>query len=147
MLAMDYLNAFWVGGLICALVQILMEKTKLMPGRIMVLLVCIMTPDLRRGRHCFFALNVHLVFVTKYRRSIFTDEHLMTIRASAEKVCGDFGASLREFNGERNHVHLLVSYPPKVSISSLVNSLKGVTSRILRNKFPELETSCCKGKL
>ena len=36
---MDYLNAFWVGGLICALVQILMEKTKMMPGRIMVLLV------------------------------------------------------------------------------------------------------------
>lgn len=38
---MDYLNAFWVGGLICALVQFLMEKTKMMPGRIMVLLVCI----------------------------------------------------------------------------------------------------------
>ena len=38
---MDYINAFWVGGLICALVQILMEKTKLMPGRIMVLLVCL----------------------------------------------------------------------------------------------------------
>ena len=37
---MDYVNAFWVGGAICALVQILMEKTKLMPGRIMVLLVC-----------------------------------------------------------------------------------------------------------
>ena len=37
---MDYLNAFWVGGLICALVQILMERTKMMPGRIMVLLVC-----------------------------------------------------------------------------------------------------------
>ncbi len=37
---MDYINAFWVGGLICALVQILMEKTKLMPGRIMVMLVC-----------------------------------------------------------------------------------------------------------
>lgn len=38
---MDYINAFWVGGLICALVQILMEKTKMMPGRIMVLLVCL----------------------------------------------------------------------------------------------------------
>lgn len=37
---MDYFNAFWVGGLICALVQILVDKTKLMPGRIMVLLVC-----------------------------------------------------------------------------------------------------------
>ncbi|MDO5425629.1 MAG: SpoVA/SpoVAEb family sporulation membrane protein [Eubacteriales bacterium] len=38
---MDYFNAFWTGGLICALVQILMEKTKLMPGRIMVILVCL----------------------------------------------------------------------------------------------------------
>ena len=37
---MDYVTAFWVGGLICAVVQILMEKTKMMPGRIMVLLVC-----------------------------------------------------------------------------------------------------------
>ena len=38
---MSYVNAFWVGGLVCALVQILMEKTKLMPGRIMVILVCL----------------------------------------------------------------------------------------------------------
>ena len=38
---MDYINAFWVGGLICALVQILLDRTKLMPGRIMVLLVCL----------------------------------------------------------------------------------------------------------
>ena len=37
---MDYINAFWVGGLICTIVQILLEKTKLMPGRVMVLLVC-----------------------------------------------------------------------------------------------------------
>jgi len=38
---MDYINAFWVGGLICALAQILMEKTKMLPGRIMVLIVCL----------------------------------------------------------------------------------------------------------
>lgn len=37
---MDYFNAFWVGGVICALVQILLDKTKLMPGRVMVILVC-----------------------------------------------------------------------------------------------------------
>ena len=37
---MDYINAFWVGGLICALVQILLDKTKLLPGRVMVILVC-----------------------------------------------------------------------------------------------------------
>ena len=38
---MDYINAFWVGGLICALAQILLDRTKLMPGRVMVLLVCV----------------------------------------------------------------------------------------------------------
>ena len=65
----------------------------------------------------------------------------------AAKVCTDFGAHLREFNGERNHVHLLVSYPPKVAVPSLVNSLKGVTSRRLRSMFPEVEASYYKGQL
>ena len=45
---MDYINAFWVGGVICALVQILMEKTKMLPGRIMVLLVCTGARSIRR---------------------------------------------------------------------------------------------------
>ena len=84
--------------------------------------------------------------MTKYRHSIFTEEHLDAIQAAA-KVCTDFGAHLREFNGERNHVHLLVSYPPKVAVSSLVNSLKGVTSRRLRSMFPEVEASYYKGQL
>ena len=51
------------------------------------------------------------------------------------KVCGDFGAELREFNGEDDHVHLLVEYPPKVAVSVLVNSLKGVSARRLRSEF------------
>jgi len=51
------------------------------------------------------------------------------------KVCADFGAELREFNGEGDHVHLLVQYPPKVAVSALVNSLKGVSARRLRSEF------------
>ncbi len=51
-------------------------------------------------------------------------------------VCTDFGAELREFNGERDHVHLLVHYPPKVAISRLVDLLKGVSARRLRQEFP-----------
>jgi len=55
------------------------------------------------------------------------------------EVCADFGASLEEFNGEADHVHLLVTYPPTVALSSLVNSLKGVSSRHLRKEFgPQL---------
>lgn len=52
-------------------------------------------------------------------------------------VCTDFGAELTEFNGETDHVHLLVHYPPKVALSRLVGSLKGVSARRLRQEFPE----------
>jgi putative transposase len=55
------------------------------------------------------------------------------------KICTDFGADLEAFDGEDDHVHLLVSYPPKVALSMLVNSLKGATSRLVRKeKFPEI---------
>jgi putative transposase len=53
-------------------------------------------------------------------------------------VCVDFGTELAEFNGEADHVHLLVSFPPTVAVSRLVNSLKGVSSRRMRQEFPEL---------
>jgi REP element-mobilizing transposase RayT len=48
------------------------------------------------------------------------------------EVCADFGAELREFNGEADHMHLLVHYPPRVALSRLVGSLKGVSARRLR---------------
>ncbi|OIJ86350.1 IS200/IS605 family transposase [Streptomyces colonosanans] len=51
------------------------------------------------------------------------------------EVCTDFEAELSEFNGEDDHVHLLVHYPPKVQLSKLVNSLKGVSARLLRKEF------------
>ncbi|GGM66179.1 hypothetical protein GCM10011608_59330 [Micromonospora sonchi] len=53
-------------------------------------------------------------------------------------VCADFETELVEFNGEGEHVHLLVNFPPKVALSKLVNSLKGVSSRRMRQEFPDL---------
>ncbi|OKI44707.1 transposase [Micromonospora sp. CB01531] len=50
-------------------------------------------------------------------------------------VCAKLGAELREFNGEDDHVHLLVHYPPKLPISTLVNRLKGVSTHYLRQEF------------
>jgi len=94
--------------------------------------------NIRTGRHCVFNLHVHLVFVTKYRKKVFTPAILEAMRGIFKDVCQDFGADLIEFEGEENHVHLLVHYPPKVAISKLVNSLKGVSSRHLRRRFPEL---------
>jgi putative transposase len=81
------------------------------------------------------ALHVHLVFMTKYRRGVLSNAMLTRCEQVMRNVCDDFGARLSEFNGEHDHVHLLVEYPPKVSVSSLVNSLKGVSSRRLRQDF------------
>ena len=94
--------------------------------------------DVRTGRHCVFVLHAHLVFVTKYRHRVFSARHLARLETIFGDVCEDFGAELVEFNGETEHVHLLVNYPPTVAISKLVNSLKGVSSRLLRKEFPEL---------
>lgn len=80
-------------------------------------------------------MHVHLVFVTKYRRGVFNDEMLTRCEEITRKVCQDFEAELKEFNGERDHVHLLVHYPPKVAVPKLVNSPKGVSARRIRQEF------------
>ena len=90
--------------------------------------------EIRSGRHCVFMMHVHLVFVTKYRRGVFTKEILDDLKPIFASVCADFEAELVEFDGEDDHVHLLVNYPPKLAISSLVNSLKGVSSRLIRKR-------------
>ena len=90
--------------------------------------------DIRTGRHCVFLLHAHLVFVTKYRYGVFTKVILDDLKEIFASVCRDFEAELIEFDGEDDHVHLLVVYPQKVAISSLVTSLKGVSSRVMRKK-------------
>ncbi|MFC4503221.1 MULTISPECIES: IS200/IS605 family transposase [Streptomyces] len=91
--------------------------------------------DHRRGRHVVSSMHVHLVFVTKHRRGVFNDEMLARCEEIMRKVCEDFEAELKDFNGERDHVHLLIHYPPKVAVSKLVNSLKGVSARRIRQEF------------
>lgn len=88
--------------------------------------------DIRQGRRAVWACHVHLVFVTKYWRGAPTAEILEQCEKVMAKVCADFGCQLVEFNGEDDHVHLLVRFPATVQLSKLVNSLKGVSSRVLR---------------
>jgi len=103
--------------------------------------------DIRTGRHCVFNLHAHLVFVTKYRRHVFTAQAIEILRPIFAKVCVDFEAELVEFNGEDDHVHLLITYPPKIALSALVNSLKGVSSRRLRRGMPSIAKRYRKGVL
>ena len=65
--------------------------------------------DIRRGRHCVFQMHVHLVFVTKYRREVFTKEVLSDLQGIFSGVCNDFEAEWVEFDGEHDHLHLPVN--------------------------------------
>lgn len=94
--------------------------------------------EIRTGRHCVFAIHAHLVFVTKYRKRVFTSESLDILKEVMQKVCDDFDVELAAFEGEDNHVHVLVNYPPQIQLSKLVNSLKGVSSRMLRQRMPSI---------
>jgi len=97
--------------------------------------------DFRTGRHVIYKLHTHLVFVPKYRRKIISPRAFVVLLAAWKKVCGDFEGELVECGYEADHAHLLVSYPPKVAISTLVNSLKGVSARLLRSAhLPEVDS-------
>ena len=93
-------------------------------------------------------MHVHLVFVTKYRRGVFTKAVLDDLRGIFSSVCADFEAQLVEFDGADDHVHLLVNYHPKVAVSKLVNCLKGVSSRMIRKKnYPSVLKKLWSGSL
>lgn len=100
------------------------------------------TQNIGTGRHCVFVLHAHSVFVTKYRHKVFNDAHLERMEGIMRAVCEGFEVELVEFGGENDHVHLLVNFPPKVALSRLFNSLKGVSSRRLRQEYPELFQHC-----
>ncbi len=91
--------------------------------------------EYRRGRHSLTLIYAHLVFVTKYRKKIFESEHIKRLEEVCHNVAGKMNFRVIRLNGESDHIHILIEYPPKLSISQIVNSLKGVSSRMLRKEF------------
>jgi putative transposase len=79
---------------------------------------------------------MHWVFVAKYRRRVFNAQPVDLLRDIFADVCSDARGTLVQMDVEDDHVHLLVQHPPKMAVSSFVNSLKGVSSRSLRQRRP-----------
>ncbi len=95
--------------------------------------------DFRNGRHVVYKLHAHIVLTPKYRRPVMTDRVSEDLRTSFAEVCARYGASLDEFETDNDHAHLLVSYPPKVALSTLVMSLKTISSgRVRHHQWPEV---------
>ena len=92
-----------------------------------------------RKRHSVSKLVVHLVFTTKYRRKLFDAIMIGQLREAFESACVKLECDLLEMNGEADHVHLLIAFPPKLAVSIMVNNLKSVSSRMLRLQNSHLE--------
>ncbi len=97
-----------------------------------------------------FNFHGHWVLVTKYRQLVLVlrKDILEDLRRIFSDVCENFEATWAEFDGAQDQVHLLITYRPKVAISRLVNSLKGVSSRLIRKKHdPTIERALWGGSL
>jgi len=87
--------------------------------------------------HCVYDMKYHLVLVTKYRHPCFTNNILNRLEEICRKQCEQWEVELIEFGGESDHIHLLLSLNPTIQPSKLVNSLKTVSSRLIRKEFPD----------
>ena len=103
--------------------------------------------EIRKGRHCVSNLHSHIVFVSIYRSAVFNDNKLKRLNEIFIDICVGFEVSLKEFNGEKDHVHLLIEYPPKVQLSKLINALKGVSSRLMRKEYEDIHQFLWNGAL
>ncbi|MDL0134305.1 IS200/IS605 family transposase [Halobacterium salinarum] len=94
--------------------------------------------NLENGSHTVYALQYHFVTVTKYRADILTDEIAERIGEIASDITEDFGVSIQNVNGGSDHVHILFTAKPTTNLTKFINSLKGVTSRKIRDEHPEV---------
>ena len=85
--------------------------------------------------HCVYKLTYHLVLVTKYRRECFTSGMLNRLEEIVRKNCQDWEIDLLEFNGEADHIHLLLEMHPNIMPSKFINNIKTVSSRLIRKEF------------
>lgn len=91
-----------------------------------------------RRPHSVSKLHAHYVFVVKYRRRVFTAAMMLDLLRTFEEICAEEGSELQQMDGEADHVHLLVRHPPNLRHSDLVRRLKSVSSRRLRQTYPQL---------
>jgi putative transposase len=91
-----------------------------------------MSTNLRRNHHSVSKLLVHLVFVVKYRHSVISGTVWASLRSGFSIASRKLGVVIVESNHDKNHVHLVVEYPPKVCVSEMANALKGNSSYVVR---------------
>ena len=94
--------------------------------------------NIRRGTHSVHQLHVHIVWSTKYRYCVLNGEVQIRCRDLIRQVCDSLDIRILKGVVSKDHIHLHISYPPKLSISDIVKRLKGRSARMLLDEFSEL---------
>ena len=92
----------------------------------------------RHGSHTVFSIHLPLVWITKYRKKVLVESVALRVRDMVREICQGEGVDIIKGHVSGDHIHLFVSIPPQVTISRLVQRLKGKTSFKLLNEFPHL---------
>ncbi|MBL4870597.1 MAG: IS200/IS605 family transposase [Robiginitomaculum sp.] len=93
----------------------------------------------QKGKHCVFYHRYHLVWSTKYRYQVLQGDIRLRIRDIIRQVCNENGVDIIKGVISKDHVHMFVSVPPKLSISDFMRKAKGRSSRKIQMEFPELK--------
>ena len=95
-------------------------------------------PDYREGAHTIYDIKYHLVWVTKYRYQVLTGEIAVRSRDIIRQICMAKEIHIIKGHVSRDHVHLFVSVPPRLSVSQMLQYIKGKSSRQIQQEYPEL---------
>ena len=94
--------------------------------------------EYRKGSHTKFALEIQLVGCTKYRKQIMRGDRALRVRAIARMVCSELRVEVLSGAVAKDHVHRLVSIPPQLAVSKLVQEIKGKSSYKLQREYESL---------
>ncbi len=94
--------------------------------------------EYRKGSHTIYNIEYHLVWITKYRYEILTGEVKLRLRELIRQICQQHELTILKGHVSIDHIHILVSAPPRHSVSFLMQKLKGRSSRILQQEFEYL---------
>ena len=93
--------------------------------------------DYNRGSHSVYKLTYHIIFVTKYRKKVITDEIGDFMKDMADYLCNRMNCTLISAETDEDHIHLLVSMPPDIAPVKLVNMVKTQSSKEVRATYTE----------
>jgi putative transposase len=93
----------------------------------------------RKGSHTVYDLKVHLVWITKYRYKVLEGGLGELVRDLVRQVCDSKDIQIIKGRISKDHVHLYISYPPKLSVSEIMRRIKGRSSRKIQDEFPHLK--------